>query len=103
MPASVRHVATALAADVVALRELRRARRTNRAAQVDLFDAFYQAYLTAVACGAAVLIASDVVGDQRVGAASVARVVSHGPSWIGRAVGLAVVVGVGLRAVRGAL
>jgi hypothetical protein len=92
-PASVRYVAAALAADVVALRELRRARRVNRAAQVDLFDAFYQAYLTAVACGAAVLIASDVVGDHRLGPASVARVVSHGPSWIGLAVGLAVFVG----------
>src|SRR5258708_8276705 len=93
MPASVRHVAAALAADVVALRERRAARRTNRAAQVHLFDAFYQAYLTAVACGAAVLIASDVVGDHRLRAASLARVVSDGPGWIGLAVGLAVFVG----------
>ncbi|HWW52626.1 MAG TPA: hypothetical protein VNY84_02565 [Acidimicrobiales bacterium] len=82
-------MARALPADVAALGELRRARRTNRAAQVDIFDAFYQAYLTAVACGAAVLVASDVVGDHRLSAASVLRVADRGPALLGVAVAVA--------------
>jgi hypothetical protein len=84
----------------LALADLRRARRAHRASEVDIFDAFYQAYLTAVGCGVAVLLASDVVGDQRLSPAAAARVADHGPALIG--LGLAVAVIGGLRSgVRG--
>jgi hypothetical protein len=76
-----------------ALFDLRRARRRHRASEVDIFDAFYQAYLTAVGCGVGVLLASDVVGDQHLGRATIARAADHGPAVVGLAVGLAVIGG----------
>ena len=76
-----------------ALSDLRKARRTHRASELDLFDAFYQAYLTAVGCGVIVLLASDVVGDKQVSSADVAKVVQHGPALIGLAVAVAVLGG----------
>src|SRR5258708_28363401 len=77
-----------------ALADLRRARRANRASEVDIFDAFYQAYLTAVGCGVAVLLLSDVVGDQRVSPATATRVAQHGPALIGLALAGAVIGGI---------
>jgi hypothetical protein len=78
----------------LALADLRRARRSNRASEVDIFDAFYQAYLTAVGCGVAVLLLSDVVGDQRVSSGTAARVAEHGPALVGLALAVAVIGGV---------
>lgn len=82
-------------APVVAIRDLTRARRRNRAAGVDVFQGFYQAYVTAFGCGAAVLLASDAIGDVRADAAQVHRVVAHGPGAIG--LGVAVVLAVAVR------
>ena len=78
-----------------AIRELLRARRRNRAAGVDVFEGFYQAYLTAFGCGIAVLLGSDAIGDAPATPAQVTRVISHGPAVVGVAV--AVVVAVALR------
>jgi len=78
-----------------ALRDLARARRRNRAAGVDVFEGFYQAYLTAFGCGIAVLLGSDAIGDQRAAPDQVARVASHGPGAIG--LGVALVLAVALR------
>ena len=76
-----------------ALSDLRKARRTHRASELDLFDAFYQAYLTAVGCGVVVLLASDIVGDKQLTSANVERVVQHGPAVVGLVVALAVLGG----------
>jgi len=86
-------VAGAPASTVV--HDLGRARRRNRAAGVDVFEGFYQAYLTAFGCAIAVLLGSDAIGDQRATADQVARVVAHGPAVVG--LGVAVVLAVALR------
>ncbi|MHB8465312.1 MAG: hypothetical protein ACYDH6_13075 [Acidimicrobiales bacterium] len=86
---------TAVAWDRHSVRALTRARRRNRAAGVDVFEGFYQAYLTAFGCGIAVLLGSDAIGDQHVSAHQLADAVSHGPAIIGA--GLAAVLFVALR------
>ncbi len=79
----------------VELRLLARARRRNRAAGVDVFEGFYQAYLTAFGCGVAVLLASDAVGDRKLTPHQMATVVAHGPGVIG--LGVAAVWAVAIR------
>lgn len=81
-------------APVVALRQLTRARRRNRAAGVDVFEGFYQAYLTAFGCGVAVLLAGDAIGDQRADPAQAARVISRGPGVVGLVVAVVLAVAV---------
>ena len=49
-----------------ALDALRARRRGNRTAGIDPFDAFYQAYITALLAGAAVLVGAGWLGDERV-------------------------------------
>jgi len=66
-----------------------RARRRHRAAGVDLFEGFYQAYLTAFACGLAVLLSSDAIGDHKVTASQLHAILARGPGVIG--LGIAVV------------
>jgi hypothetical protein len=77
------------------LRLMARARRRHRAAGVDVFEGFYQAYLTAFGCGVAVLLASDAVGDSKLTAHQLATIRSDGPGWIG--LGIAVVWAVAIR------
>jgi hypothetical protein len=60
---------------------------------LDVFDAFYQAYLTAIACGVAVLVGSDFIGDHHLTAATVHRVVGDGPAVVGLAIALIVTAG----------
>ena len=86
---------TATTWDRRGVRELTRARRRNRAAGVDVFEGFYQAYFTAFGCAVVVLLASDAVGDQHLTAHQVADAVAHGPAVIG--VGIAAVLFVALR------
>ena len=81
-------------APVVALRDLSRARRRNRAAGVDVFQGFYQAYVTAFGCGVAVLLASDAIGDVRVDNAQLHDIVTRGPGLIGLAVAVVLAIGV---------
>lgn len=66
-----------------ALRALRRARRRNRIAAIDVWDAVYHAYISAIVAIAAVLFISSFVGDGRVTAATADRVASEGPAWLG--------------------
>jgi len=77
------------------LRLLARARRHNRAAKVDVFEGFYQAYLTAFGCAVAVLLSSDAVGDNKLTPHQLATVAAKGPEWIG--LGVAVVWAVAIR------
>ncbi|HEV3227006.1 MAG TPA: hypothetical protein VGZ52_09230, partial [Acidimicrobiales bacterium] len=64
-------------------------------ADVHWIDALYQAYLTALLGGAAVLIGAGFVGDGFLTPSQLARLTSNGPDWLG--VVAAVVVAVGLR------
>src|SRR5438105_10217010 len=78
-----------------ALADLRRARRRHRSADVDVFEALYRAYLTAILLGIAVLLLSGVTGDKRLDRAGVERVRRDGAAAVGLAG--AVVVAIGLR------
>src|SRR5438270_3009703 len=91
--AALAHEEPTLGAD--AIRELLRARRRNRAAGVDVFEGFYQAYLTAFGCGVAVLLGSDAIGDAVATPDQVHRATIHGPAVIG--VAIAIVFGVAVR------
>src|SRR4051812_2189931 len=86
-------VHTSLAEDVLA--DLRRTRRAHRAADVDVFESLYRAYLTAIVLGIGVLLLSGITGDTRLGAKAVERVRQHGPAAVGLAA--AVVTAIGLR------
>ena len=78
-----------------ALADFRKARRRKRVADVHWIDALYQAYLTALLGGAAVLIGAGFVGDGFLNADQLARVTRDGSDWIGLAA--AFVIAVGLR------
>jgi hypothetical protein len=75
------------------LSDLRRARRRRRTSDVDVFEALYQSYLTAILVGLAVLLLSGITGDKRVSQETVDRVLRDGPAVIGLVVALAVAVG----------
>src|SRR4051812_12920264 len=77
-----------------ALADLRRARRRHRTADIDMFDALYRSYLTAILAGVAILLLSGVTGDERLDAAAVDSVRTHGPAVIGVVAALAVAIGV---------
>jgi hypothetical protein len=77
------------------LADLRAARRRRRTAQLDLFEAFYRAYLTALGIGVLVVVLSNLTGDARAGPSVVNHVRDRGPALVGLA--LAVAVAVGLR------
>jgi hypothetical protein len=79
----------------LALRELTRARRHNRSAEVDVFDGFYKAYALGVACAVAVLLLSDVIGDLRATSEQAHQVTVSGPGVVG--LGIAVVWAVAVR------
>jgi len=76
------------------LAALERARRRRRIADVDLFDAFYGAYLTGVGVLVATVVGATVVPDQEVSSATAARVADHGPAALGLLLALVVVTGV---------
>ena len=57
--------------------------RLHRAAGVDIFEGFYQAYLTAFGCGVAVLLSSDAIGDHKLDASQLHDVITGGPGLIG--------------------
>lgn len=78
-----------------ALAQLAQARRRNRLASVDWFDAFYQAYLTALGVAVTVVVASTFVPDQRVNATTAARVADEAPALLGA--GFAVLIALGIR------
>src|SRR3954462_14512645 len=88
-------MAVATAPELVALHDLRRARRRHRAADVDVFEALYRAYLTAILMALAVLLLSGITGDQRLHKAGIARVKGDGAAVIG--LSGALVFAIGLR------
>src|SRR5947207_2744760 len=88
-------VAAPLTPSLEALADLRRARRRHRAADVDVFEALYRAYLTAILLAIAVLLLSGITGDKRLDRAGVDRVRRDGPAAVGLAGALAL--GIGLR------
>lgn len=78
---------------LAALAELDRTRRRHRLADVDWFDSFYHAYLTALGVGVATVFASTFVPDQVVGTATAEQVADQGPAVIGIIVAVALALG----------
>src|SRR3954469_25211431 len=78
-----------------ALVDLRRARRRRRTSDIDVFEALYRSYLTAVLVGVAILQLSGITGDKPVDADNLGKVKQNGPAAVGLAG--AFVVAVGLR------
>jgi hypothetical protein len=78
-----------------ALADFRRARRRKRLADVHWIDALYQAYLTALLGGAAVLIGAGFIGDGFLTTSQLDRLTRDGADWIGLVA--AIVIAVGLR------
>ncbi|MEO5680677.1 MAG: hypothetical protein ABIS47_13520, partial [Acidimicrobiales bacterium] len=79
---------------VEALKALQRARRRNRLATVDRFEALYNVYLAGLLGSLAVVGSSNLAGDRAVDAAELRSVVSHGPAALGLLAALAVAVGI---------
>lgn len=67
--------------DAEVLRELRAHRRRRRLAGLDWIDALYRVYLTAIFGIVAVVVASDLIGDDAVTAAQLTDVRDHGAAW----------------------
>src|SRR3954452_19815439 len=86
---------TVVAADVArpVLRELRAARRRHYLRQLDWVDALYKAYLTAIAAGAATIVVSGALGDDRASSSTVDTLAARGPAVLGLAVALLVAAG----------
>src|SRR4051812_14652548 len=75
--------------------DLRRARRRRRTSDVDVFEALYRSYLTAVLVGLAILMLSGLTGDTRLTESALDHVRRDGAAAVGLA--CAFVVAVGLR------
>jgi hypothetical protein len=75
------------------LAEWQKFRRKKRLEEVHWVDALYQAYLTAILAGAAILIGAGAVGDTPI--TDGRDVLVHGPRWVGA--GAAALVAMGLR------
>src|SRR4051794_6841202 len=75
------------------LTDLHRARRRQRAGEVDAFDALYRAYLSAIVLGLGVLLLSGITGDTKLSASAVERVRRDGAAAIGLAAALAMAIG----------
>ena len=74
------------------LTDLRRSRRRRRTADFDVAEAFYRAYITGVVSAVVIWLLSGVVGDQRVDAATLARLHTHGAAVVGIVVGVVLAV-----------
>ena len=75
------------------LKDLRAARRRQRIADFDPFEALYRAYLTGITVSIAVLLLSGATGDTRVAGADVASLQRDGGAWVGLAVALIFAIG----------
>src|SRR5947209_10657846 len=75
------------------LADLHRARRRQRAADVDAFEALHRAYLTAIILGLGVLLLSGITGDTKLSASAVERVRRDGAAAVGLAAALAMAIG----------
>jgi hypothetical protein len=77
----------------VALREMRRARRTRRLGELEWFEIAYRVYLAALFGGLAVMWLSDLVSDVPATPSQLAEVTARGPAVIGLIAVAAVAVG----------
>jgi len=73
--------------------DLRRARRKQRVAAIHWVDAMYQVYITGVVAVIALLTLSSLIGDEKVGAATVADLRDRGPAALGCLAAAAVFLG----------
>lgn len=73
--------------------DLRSARRKNRIQNLDYFDAFYKAYVTAIFSAVGIYAAAGAFGDDPLTAAQLADLQSKGPAWLGLLVAVAVAIG----------
>lgn len=81
-----------VAVDPGAIGALRRARFRHRLANIDFFEALYQAYLAAIVAGIAVIALSGVTGEQRIKGAELATLAQRGPALAGLAIAIGVAV-----------
>jgi hypothetical protein len=77
-----------------ALRSLQQARRSNRLANLDRFEALYTVYLAGLLGSLAVVGLSNLAGDRQVDAGQLRAVLDHGPAAVGLLAALAVAVGI---------
>ena len=77
-----------------ALRSLQRARRRNRLADLDRFEALYNVYLAALLGSLAVVALSNLAGDRRLDAGEVQGVLRSGPAALALLAAVAVAVGI---------
>lgn len=75
------------------LSDLRRTRRLRRLGDTEWFDIAYQVYLGAILGGGGVIFLSGYVGDAPLGDDDVARVLTHGPAYLGILIAIALAVG----------
>ena len=66
-----------------ALRDLRRARRRKRLAELEWFEALYRVYLAAFVFGGSFLFLSGLVTDGTMDPDTTSRVITEGPGWLG--------------------
>ena len=85
----------------MALREMRRARRTRRLGELEWFEIAYRVYLAALFGGLAVMWLSDLVTDEPATASQLADVVEHGPAVVGLVAIAAVALGCAAAATAG--
>lgn len=78
-----------------AVRQLREARRTTRLGRLEWFEVAYRAYLVVLLGGAALGLVAGWLPSDRISAAAMDDVVTHGPGVVGLLA--AVIVGVGWR------
>lgn len=76
-----------------AVLDLRRARRRNRLADLEWFEAAYRVYLVALIGGGTVLWLIGLVGDEPASPAGVADMFGHGPAVLGLVAALALLAG----------
>lgn len=76
-----------------ALKELRAARRRQRIADIEWFEAAYRVYLTAIVGSVITLAVSGVVGDARLDATGIADAARRGPAIIGLVAAVAIALG----------
>lgn len=79
---------------VEALKALQRARRRNRLAHVDRFEALYNVYLAGLLGSLAVVGTSNLAGDRALDAGELRAVLARGPAVLGLLAAVAVAVGV---------
>ena len=83
----------AMTTSSIALREMRRARRTRRLGELEWFEIAYRVYLAALFGGLAVMWLSDLVTDEPVTGDQLADVVDRGPAIIGLVAAAAIALG----------